>query len=210
MNLTDLFAVLPDIIVYVATGYLFILIFSFISLRKKIGDINSIFCVSLSIGVAIKSVLCSVIKIRFSYHVNIAGLLIFSVALGGVVGYFVNSKFCRNILKKMHINRSANENIWHDIIDVDKKTMWIRAVNMERDQVIVGILVMVEEFERFPQLLLQQYQVFDLEGNLIEDYTGSANRQVLIKTDNLERIDIVYDINSSQYEKVEIGGQDGV
>lgn len=37
MDLKDLFEILPDIILYVTTGYLFILVFNFISLRKKMG-----------------------------------------------------------------------------------------------------------------------------------------------------------------------------
>lgn len=208
MDLSDLFEILPDIILYVATGYLFILIFSFISLRKKMEDINGIFCSSLAIGFVLKAILCTIVKIRFSYYVNIVGLLAFSIILGVALGYFINSKLCNRILKKLHVNRSVNQNIWHDIMDIDKKTMWIRAVSREREQVIVGILVMVEEFERFPQLLLQQYQVFDLEGDLIEDYTANANQQILIKTEDFESIDIVYDLKSSQYEKVEFGGKD--
>lgn len=208
MDLSDLFEILPDIILYVATGYLFILFFSFISLRKKMEDINGIFCSSLAIGFIIKAILCAIVKIRFSYYINIVGLLVFSIILGAAFGYFINSKLCNRILKKLHVNRSVNESIWHDIMDIDKKTMWIRAVSREREQVIVGILVMVEEFERFPQLLLQQYQVFDLEGDLIEDYTANANQQILIKTEDFESIDIVYDLKSSQYEKVEFGGKD--
>lgn len=93
-------------------------------------------------------------------------------------------------------------------MDIDKRTMWIRAVSKEREQVIVGILVMVEEFQRFPQLLLQQYQIFDLEGNLVEDYIANANQQILIRTEDFENIDIVYDLKSSQYEKIEFGGRD--
>lgn len=147
-------------------------------------------------------------KIRFSYYVNIVGLLAFSVLLGALLGYFINSKLCKKILKKLHVNRSINENIWHDIMDIDKRTMWIRAVSKEREQVIVGILVMVEEFQRFPQLLLQQYQIFDLEGNLVEDYIANANQQILIRTEDFENIDIVYDLKSSQYEKIEFGGRD--
>jgi len=207
VDLKDLFEILPDIILYVTTGYLFILVFNFISLRKKMEDINGIFCASLAIGFVIKAILCT-LKIRFSYHVNIVGLLAFSVLLGALLGYFINSKLCKKILKKLHVNRSINENIWHDIMDIDKRTMWIRAVSKERERVIVGILVMVEEFQRFPQLLLQQYQIFDLEGNLVEDYIANANQQILIRTEDFENIDIVYDLKSSQYEKIEFGGRD--
>lgn len=207
MDLKDLFEILPDIILYVTTGYLFILVFNFISLRKKMEDINGIFCASLAIGFVIKAILCT-LKIRFSYYVNIVGLLAFSVLLGALLGYFINSKLCKKILKKLHVNRSINENIWHDIMDIDKRTMWIRAVSKEREQVIVGILVMVEEFQRFPQLLLQQYQIFDLEGNLVEDYIANANQEILIRTEDFENIDIVYDLKSSQYEKIEFGGRD--
>lgn len=207
MDLNDLFEILPDIILYIAAGYLFILTFSFISLRKKVDDINGVFCVSLSIGFALKAILCAAVKIRFSYYVNIVGFLAFSAVLGCVVGRVLDCKWLKKILKKMQIHRSINENLWHDIIDIDKKTMWIRAVSWERNQVIVGILVMVEEFQRYPQLVLQQYQIFDLEGKLTEDYIERPNQHILIRSENFDTIDIVYDIASSHYEKIEIGGK---
>ena len=43
--------------------------------------------------------------------------------------------------------------------------------------------------------------------NLVEDYIANANQQILIRTEDFENIDIVYDLKSSQYEKIEFGGR---
>lgn len=204
MDLNDLFEILPDIVLYIASGYLFILTFSFISLRQKMKDINGIFCASLAVGFILKMVLCAIVKIRFGYYINVVAFLIFSMAVGAFLGLFIKSKFCRNILKKINVNRSVNENMWHDIIDSDKRTMWVRVVDWEKERVIVGILVLVEEFQREPQILLQQYQVFDLEGNMIEDYIDYPNQRILIKTERFDNIDIVYDVESTHFDKIEI------
>lgn len=210
MDLKDLFEILPDIIIYISSGYLFVFTFSFISLRKKVEDIDGVFVISLVVGFILKSLLCAIVRVRFSFYVNIVGFLIFCAILGCIVGYIVENKYFRQLLLKTRINRSVHENIWHDIMDVDKKTMWIRAVSNEKNQVIIGILVLVEEFQRYPILLLQQYQMYDLEGNLIEDYLEHANRQILIKSEYYDTIDVVYDRESTHYRKVEIEGEEDV
>lgn len=69
---------------------------------------------------------------------------------------------------------------------------------------ILGILVSVEEFQREPQIVLQQYQVLDLEGRVLEDYMGKPERHILIKTQKFDSIDIIYDKDSKQYTNIKI------
>lgn len=210
MDLGNLLEILPDIILYIASGYLFIFIFCFISLRKKINDVRGIFVISLVIGFVLKTVVCAVIPIRFGFYVNTVGFLILCACLGGVVGYTVESSWFRKILTKLRISRSVHENIWHDIIDVEGNAMWIRAVSREKEQVIIGILVLAEEFQRHPLLVLQQYRVYNLEGEIVEDYIEDANHQIIIKSEDYDTIDVVYDEESSHYKKIKIGGADNV
>ena len=99
MDLKDLFEILPDIILYVTTGYLFILVLILFPCERKM-DINKcIFCASLGYRICYKKAILCTLKIRFSYYVNIVGLLAFSVLLGALLGYFINSKLCKKILK---------------------------------------------------------------------------------------------------------------
>lgn len=210
MDLKNLLEILPDIVLYIASGYLFIFIFCFISLRKKLNDIQGVFIISLVVGFILKTVVCAVIPVRFGFYVNTVGFLIICAFLGGIAGYTVESSWFRKILTKLRISRSVHENIWHDIIDVEGNTMWIRAVSREKEQVIIGILVLVEEFQRYPLLVLQQYRVYDLEGKLIEDYIQNANHQIIIKSEYYDTIDVVYDEESSHYKNIEVGGVDDV
>ena len=203
MELDAWFEILPDVILYIASGYLFTVIFNFVSLRKTMEDVKSIFLVSLTVGFILKACLCAVVKVRINYYVNIIGFLAFSMTLAMILGFLFKSKLCRNILRKFNINRSVNNNILYDIID-NKKSMWILIRNWKKNQMILGILVSVEEFQREPQIVLQQYQVLDLEGRVLKDYMGKPERHILIKTQKFDSIDIIYDKDSKQYTNIKI------
>lgn len=198
--LKELVAILPDIILYIVSGYICAFAFSFISIRKKVEDINGIIILSLVVGYTLNAVLSAFIIVEDF----VAVYFLFSAIIGVIAGFLFRSRILNIILKKLHINRTINMNIWHDIVD-SKNPMWIRAVNRGEGYIILGILVLVEEFERYPQIVLQQYEVFDINSGDLYDHKEDARRQIVIKTENFDEIEIVYDEDSKMYRKIDIG-----
>lgn len=204
MNISDLFAILPDVAIYISSGYIFIVTFRFVAFKEKLRNINAILVLSLITGFILTHIFSSLMTIDFNKTTNIIPLFLLCSLAGISCGGLINCKAFQRILKKIHLGRSINQSIWNDIVDIDKKPMWIQVVNRERDQVVRGILVSVEEFERFPQFVLQQYQVLNLNGEMIEDNSQNAFCHILLKSIDFDEVDIRYDSTSKQIIKIKV------
>lgn len=49
-----------------------------------------------------------------------------------------------------------------------------------------------EEFTKKPLIVLEHYQIMDLDGKIIKDYSKDENEVVMIDTKDVERIEITY------------------
>lgn len=102
-----------------------------------------------------------------------------------------DSVFFRNIFKKIKINRTFNKNIWHDIMDKEH-TVWadIRSKTLKRHY--YGEIVLIEDFEKYPRILLSRYTIYDKDNEVIEDYDNDPTKRIFIDTSLYDDIRLTY------------------
>lgn len=61
-----------------------------------------------------------------------------------------------------------------------------------RELVYLGQFKYGEEFVNKPLIVLEHYQIMNLDGEIIHDYSDASNEVALIDTKNIERIEITY------------------
>lgn len=113
---------------------------------------------------------------------------------------FYNSSSFKNLLKKFKIRRTTNEYIWNDIVD-KKKTLWVRVVSHELDLDYFGIIVLVEDFQRQPQIVLSNYIKRNIAGITIEDCYCKPEKRVIIDTSKYNYIELIYEKDSENIKE---------
>lgn len=61
--------------------------------------------------------------------------------------------------------------------------------------VYYGALILLEEYSRYPIIKLNMYEVQDYTGKVIEDYSKHPHYNIVIKTENIIRLQVVYEHN---------------
>ncbi len=201
MNLEDLFKLLPEIIIYLASGYIFINVFCFLGIRQvKLNDIEGKFTISLVIGFILKNLL-ALIPIRIATYVNYFALLLFSLIVAFLLGKTVQSNKLKLILKKFSNGRTVNRYFWQDLVENE---MFIKLTNYDKNYIIMGYCHGKEDFERIPQLILEQYMISDLNGKVLESYINKKKDYIVVNLEKYDIIQITYNENSAHCSKIEV------
>lgn len=195
---------LPTIMLYMAQGYIFISIYSF--MRFKQNELNHLFFKSVIASyilkitfdwlfvktmtidnIVVKSV--RLLNIEYESTAYCVLLLIFSVLLGMILAYMTQLGKFNYLLLKLGIKRTANSNIWDDVI---KPNCWLMVYLSSRELVYFGQFKYGEEFIKKPLIALEHYQIMDLNGNIKADYSNNTSEIAVIDTKDIERIEITY------------------
>lgn len=123
-------------------------------------------------------------------------LFIACCALAGLIAAkLYKSNMVRWLFGVLKIKHTLNRNIWYDIIDYEN-TVWVYAWTKDYKYQYQGILSLVEDDQREPIIVLEQYTLRDKDGNLLADNTGKAEERTIIKTAECERVDLLYNERS--------------
>lgn len=185
---------------YMVQGYVFISTYSFIRFKKN--ELNHLFFKSVVSSYILKILFDwifvhadSTTKIIRFFHVQyesfgyVVILLLFSVGLAWLSATITQSKRFNKLLLGIGIVRTTNPNIWEDIIDPG---CWLMVYLNSRELVYLGQFKYGEEFVNKPLIVLEHYQIMNLDGEIIHDYSDDSNEVALIDTKNIERIEITY------------------
>ena len=123
-------------------------------------------------------------------------LIIFvTVFLAFISAKLINSNLFRQIFKKLGITRTFNRNIWQDLMDKEH-SLWADVRSKKLQRHYFGQIVLVEEFERYPRIVLSRYTIYDKHNNIIEDYDKDPTQRIVIETTLYDDIRLVYNENS--------------
>lgn len=189
---------------YMVQGYVFISIYNFI--RFKQNDLEHLFFKSVVASYILKILfdwlfiktitvddtvtkLVRIFNIEYESIPYCVLLLIFSALLGLVFAYITQHEKFNSLLLKFGIKRTTNPNIWDDII---KPNCWLMVYLNSRELVYFGQFKYGEEFVNKPLIVLEHYQIMDLDGNIKADYTNDSSEIAIIDTKDIERIEITY------------------
>ena len=191
---------LPNLILYFSSGYVFTRVYSLVRVVDVQKDFQNVFIKCVVSGFIIKN-LISLVPIRSNYYLNILGLVIASGVIAYVGARIISASIFVRLLKSLRIRRTTNEYFWSDIID-QGKTVWVRAICNETDLDYFGILVVVEDYPRFPQIVLSNYLKRTMNGEIIEDCYLSPEKRVIIDTSKCEIIELIYESSSEKIKEV--------
>ena len=183
---------IPNLISNIVYGYIFLSAYYWISFVKQNNYKNFIMkCV------VINYILKNFYKITFFQFISnkyenrpivVILLCVITLIIALTLGKIVHTTWFNDILEKIHLYRTTNENIWDDVI---KAGMFLQ-IYMKDGISYLGLYRKSESFEREPFILLSRYQKLDKNDKVVEDYFDDTNKFILLNTKDFERIEIDY------------------
>lgn len=188
----DLFSILPNIILYIVTGFFFIKTFHFIALKQNTEDVEHLLLESLVSGYVYCQLLF-LVPIRFSHYVNIIGAVIGSIILAYLLGKLYTSTFTLKTMRALKLYDTGNTYMWDDLMD---KEYAIKVIVEYDDRIYNGFLNSYESYSNSPHLTLCLYTVSDLHGKIIEDHTDDIRQVIVLDSSIAKNVIIRYDKES--------------
>lgn len=206
----DLFNILPQIILYLTSGYIFLCGYYLCTDRRFdfLSDIS--FSVMLVIGYLVDTVALS-IPYNFGFtDKSIRNLILVCISfLCGAIIAIIRNKSDEKISKfliKHGRRKSSSKLFWYNILDDKDKPMWIRLTSIERKYILDGVLISLSETEENPYLLLGYCKKYNLEGNPLEkENVDSKDKYVqkIVRPDWFDEITIFYVDGSSKSKELD-------
>lgn len=187
--MSEVFNILPDIIVYIVLGYIFLRVFRIVRIVKNSDNYEHILIESLVFGFIIKNI-AILIPFSFGYYLDIICMSISSAIFGYLFAKLLENRYILKIIDKLKIKHTKYKYMWQNIDDPDY-AIFIDVTNPDTNIRYFGQLVVYEEFERFPIIQLCRYINWDNNG-LLNDYSDDPTRTVLIDTSKYTEIDVTY------------------
>lgn len=181
---------IPDILWILVSGYLYLKIYDFVSYTKEEKNYNYIFLKSVVCGTVLNATIGSLTGYIIEPWDTIA-YIISVVIISFVLSKTMNSVLFRSILKKLNICRTFNQNIWHDLAD-RKHSVWVDLRSRQLERHYFGLLVLVEDFEKYPRIVLSRYTIYGKNNEIIEDYDKDPTQRIFIDTSLYDDIRLVY------------------
>lgn len=205
--MSDLYKILPDIILYLSCGFAFLIGFYLINDQRFnfFSDIS--FTIMLVLGFSCTMLIEYTLSI-IGVHVNGYTLYKKSVVFF-MVSFFsgVGIAILKNVVGKRIIpiarwlgrRKSIELNFWHSLLDTKEKPLWLRLYSKSNDYILEGVLISLDEKEENPYLVLSYCKKFDLQGNCIDDkFYSDGTIQCVVRADCFDEILLIYDEKSDK------------
>lgn len=201
MNILNFFEgiSLNEILLYLTSGYVFLFVFDFVcgftdEKTYQFALLKTIVC-----GYMLTQVYNILPFFASKRIIDVLTFVILCIPAGYVLGRIYTSYKFEGILRKLKIFRSVYNNVWDDIIET-KYSVWIRATFIEKNEDIYGRVFAVEDNARHPLIELVEYEICDLQGNMVKDLHDDLTRGILIDTSKCDRLEFVYSKNSPNHQ----------
>lgn len=190
----EFISILPDIMIYLVSGFIFMKIFSFVCTAKNPNDYQHIIIKSVIIGYILKSLASFIPALTDIHTLNILGYLGLCCILAYITALIYQSKWFYFVLRKIGIYNTLNDEFWVDI--EGDKSVWTEIYCSETKEYYYGLVCLSENFKDNPRIVLKRYSVFDEKNNCIKDYNKDPCKRIIIDTSKCSVIKLTYDKNS--------------
>lgn len=197
MKWIDIINSVPILISYLASGYIFIFVFQFVSPNKNSnGEISGLILKS-AVASTIINYLYDLIKSKIIFLENI-NMLIGTCLLGVVCGYILSvlshTKKWNTFLLRIGIKRTTYDSFWEEILD---EAPWLTLYMKDENKDVLkyfGSARLYESNNPNPKIMLEQYKVYDRKGKIIDqaDETPGEDQYMVIDVNDCARISVVY------------------
>lgn len=182
----EIYELLPNIILYLAIGFVYLRVYRFTSIIQTTKNVSELLIESLIIGFALKCFYNLFPSINS--YIDMFGMLVSSVIVGFVSAKMFSGKAFNKILTFLDIRQTKSQFIWQDILG--DTPIWITAIDYDKDIFYYGKAVLIEGYERKPQILITEY-IYEHNDTEI-DNTNNPSKTVLIDTSKFQDIWISY------------------
>ena len=196
--INDIINGIPRIMDSIMYGYIFLFVYRWISFKDK-SDQRYTLIVSIILNYLLVSGY-SWIALHKQFSFLLAHRMIYCILiafiLGILFGLIVRSDSYAEILRDLHIARDSVDNIWDSAI---KNGTWLRIYTKDPNISYLGYVIKSEPFRRNPHIILGGYQILDINDEVLANYQENENEQVILSTENFDRVEITYTAKSVSY-----------
>lgn len=188
--MSDLISYLPDVIIYIVLGFIFIKVYRFVSVIKNPSDYKHILPESLIYGFILNSIynlIYSMIPININIYIGRICMILLTVAAAYLSARIVYSQLFTNILCKLNIHQTPIKDFWVDITQGEYSS-YITVIDDKHQSIIRGKIKLIETYNNRPLIQISNYTTTDFN-------TGEINNQ---KNNDFETIVI----DTSKYSEV--------
>lgn len=188
---------IPKLISYLASGYIFVFTFQFISPNKtKKSEVGGLVLKSAIASTMITTVF-GWMKATLPFMAQWNSLAVTCV-MGALLGYvFASIAYTRlwnRILLCIGIKRTTYTSFWEEILDA---TPWLTLYMKDTSAGVLkyfGSARLYESNEQSPKIMLERYEIFDLRGEVIDKTDDGATDEqfVVVDISDCSRIHIEY------------------
>lgn len=196
----ELYDLLPNIILYLAIGFVYLKVYKFTSIVPTIKNISETLIESLIAGFVLKCIYDLFPSVNF--YIDILGMIISSIIIGFFAAKIFSSKLFNKILTFFDIRQTKSQFIWQDILG--DTPIWITAIYHDKEIFYYGKVILIESYEREPKILITEYK-YETEKTQI-DNTDNPGETVLIDTSKFQDIWISYANNENKVESWKLDG----
>lgn len=185
---SELIHAIPDIVVYIAPGFLFVTAFMWVShraFRTSQTQIVSSIVVSFLLKTCLNWV-CGSVDAAYDSAASTILLCAVSGVLGIVLGVITGTAWFTNILVFCHIYRSGNHTIWDDVL---RGNTWVAVYDETQKIYYCGQIRFTTEDEKTPLLVLSVYYVMNRTNDVIEWHL-SPDEYLVLDTSRYHNIQI--------------------
>nr|WP_315020172.1 hypothetical protein [uncultured Aminipila sp.] len=141
-------------------------------------------------SIVLSSILKTISNILFIVDTFLVIKIVFvPTILAYFIGRLWRSDDFNNVLLKIKINRTTNENLWADVI---KEGLYLWIIFDGEEKSYLGQCVYCGEGEMSSLMVLSKYQELDSEGQVIHDYYNEPTRRIVVDTSRCSRIELFY------------------
>lgn len=187
--MSDLISYLPDVIIYIVLGFIFIKVYRFVSVIKNPSDYKHILTESLIYGFILNSIyklIHSMIPINVNVYIGRICMILLTVVAAYISARIVYGQLFTNILCKLNIHQTPIKDFWVDITQGEYSS-YITVIDDKHQSIIRGKIKLIETYNDRPLIQISNYTTTDFN-------TGEISEQ----KDDFETIVI----DSSKYSEI--------
>lgn len=186
----DLIDNIPYVLSFVIPGYILLSTYYWVSFVDSKNFNNLIIksvAASYILGIVFDFIF-EMINLTILPEQRVILLSITALLLGVILGKLCHSTVFNNILLKLHIYRTTNDDFW---MDVFKDNTWVR-VFLKDGKSYLGLYKYGQPNKDEPIIALSMYQKLDEEGHVIIDNSSNPKELIVLNTKDFDRIEIIY------------------
>ena len=201
-NLEVFIGYLNDAIIYLPSGYIFLLIYSHITPNDFGASFQDNFLKSIVTGYVLNKLYLLITFSSGEESKASVAVFLFSAVLAYILAQITMSRRFRCLLSILGISRHTEHNIWSSISDKEHP-LWATVYFRENNVCYQGEVACFEDTSTTPQIVLARYRKYsivngriDPKNGLIEDNSSVFEKRVLLNTALADSVELTYDKRS--------------